>query len=340
MTCCTTTMTTSERLHAILNFEPTDRMPLIEWAIWWDKTLERWHQEGLNATLDRYDLYRHFGLDVYCQAWCHATHDDAPAPAHEGAGIIGSMDDYEQLKDKLFRVEDSRSVNTADLEAWAQWKKEGEAAIWFTLDGFFWYPRTLLGIQQHLYAFYDDPELMHRINHDNAQWMIKMIDRICEYCQPDFMTFAEDMSYNNGPMISRELFDEFMMPYYHQVVPHLKERGIRVFIDSDGDVHEAAPWFTEAGIEGILPLERQAGVDIAKLQQDNPGQLYIGGFDKMTMPLGEAAMRAEFERLLPAVQQGGYIISCDHQTPPGVSLEQYHVYLALLKEYAEKAAIF
>ena len=330
-------MTVSERFHAAMNFEPVDRMPLIEWAIWWDKTLDRWHGEGLDTSLDRYDLYRHFGLDVTCQAWCHATHDDAPQPAHEGAGIIETPDDYEQLKEKLFRVDDPRSVNTADLDQWAQWKKEGDAAIWFTLDGFFWYPRTLLGVQEHLYAFYDEPEMMHQINQDNAEWMIKIIDRICEHCQPDFMTFAEDMSYNNGPMISKGLFDEFMKPYYTLVIPHLKERGIRAFIDSDGDVHEAAPWFAEAGIEGILPLERQAGVDVAKLQEENPGQLYIGGFDKMTMPKGEAAMRAEFERLLPAAQKGGYIISCDHQTPPGVSLDQYHIYLSLLKEYAVKA---
>ncbi len=303
MSACTSSMTVSERFHATMNFEPADRMPLIEWAIWWDKTLARWHSEGLDRSLDRYDLYRQFGLDVYCQAWCRATHDDAPQPAHEGAGIIQTMDDYEQLKEKLFRIDDPRSVNTADLDRWTQWKKEGEAAIWFTLDGFFWYPRTLLGVQEHLYAFYDEPEMMHQINRDNAEWMIKMINHICEHCQPDFMTFAEDMSYNNGPMISKELFDEFMKPYYNLVIPHLKERGIRVFIDSDGDVHEAAPWFAEAGIEGILPLERQAGVDVAELQKENPGQLYIGAFDKMTMPEGKAAMREEFERLLPA---GGF----------------------------------
>ena len=57
----------------------------------------------------------------------------------------------------------------------------------------------------------------------------------------------------------------------------------------------------------------------------------------MTMPKGEAAMRAEFERLLPAMKRGGYIPSCDHQTPPGVSLENYLIYVRLLKEYAEKA---
>jgi uroporphyrinogen-III decarboxylase len=57
----------------------------------------------------------------------------------------------------------------------------------------------------------------------------------------------------------------------------------------------------------------------------------------MTMPLGEEAMRAEFERLLPVMRKGGYIPSCDHQTPPGVSFENYQIYVRLLKEYAEKA---
>jgi uroporphyrinogen-III decarboxylase len=60
----------------------------------------------------------------------------------------------------------------------------------------------------------------------------------------------------------------------------------------------------------------------------------MGTFDKMTMNQGEAAIRKEFERLLPVTAQGGLIISCDHQTPPGVSLEDYRLYLKLFQEYA------
>ena len=55
--------------------------------------------------------------------------------------------------------------------------------------------------------------------------------------------------------------------------------------------------------------------------------------DKMTMNRGEQAMRAEFERLLPMMRAGGFIPSVDHQTPPGVSLDQYRSYLRLLDEY-------
>ncbi len=56
----------------------------------------------------------------------------------------------------------------------------------------------------------------------------------------------------------------------------------------------------------------------------------------MTMPLGEAAMRAEFDCLVPLMKRGGFIRSFDHQTPPGVSLADYRIYLRLLHEYADR----
>ena len=50
------------------------------------------------------------------------------------------------------------------------------------------------------------------------------------------------------------------------------------------------------------------------------------------------AMKAEFDRLLPTMNKGGFIPSVDHQTPPGVSFEQYKEYLQLLDEYTLLAA--
>jgi uroporphyrinogen decarboxylase-like protein len=328
-------MNTRERFHAIVDFKSFDRLPILEWASWWDKTTDRWHGEGLPVKIqDKYDICRYFDLDIYFQQWYRAIHWDAPKPESHGAGIIKSMEDYENIHKYLFQTGDNGPVDRISLAAQAEIQQTGDAVLWFSLDGFFWLPRTLLGIEDHLYAFYDEPELMHRINKENAEWMVKVIDTICETCVPDFMTFAEDMSYNNGPMLSKELFDEFMKPYYDIVIPHLKERGIRVFIDSDGDVSEPASWFEDAGIEGILPLEAQAGVDIVKLRANHPDMLFLGAFDKMTMPKGEEAMRAEFERLIPVAKKGGFLISCDHQTPPGVSLENYQIYLKLFREFA------
>jgi len=152
------------------------------------------------------------------------------------------------------------------------------------------------------------------------------------------MTFAEDMSYNHGPMLSKTHFDEFMAPYYRQITPVLAEYGIHRFVDTDGDVTLAASWFWDVGMEGLLPLERMAGVDVAALRAQNPRLKMIGAFDKTVMHRGEERMRQEFERLLGVARQGGFIPSVDHQTPPEVSIEDYRLYLRLLREYCEKAA--
>jgi hypothetical protein len=72
------------------------------------------------------------------------------------------------------------------------------------------------------------------------------------------------------------------------------------------------------------------------LRRRYPHLRMVGHFNKMTMNRGEEAMRAEFERLSPLARTGGFIPSVDHQTPPGVSLEQYRGYLRLLRDYTNR----
>lgn len=332
------TMTTRERFRAVAGFKPFDRLPMVEWAGWWDKTIERWHAEKLPVEIkDRYDICRHFGLDVYKQDWIGARAAGCPQPTGHGLGIIETEADYDRIRPYLFPDLASMSSRQLLWKQWAEEQKRGDIVVWSTVEGFFWFARTLFGIEPHLYAFYDQPVLMHRINSDVADWIIASFDTLCSFVTPDFMTFAEDMSYNHGPMLSRELFDEFMKPYYQRVLPALKSRGIVTIIDSDGDVTVPAHWFEDAGLEGILPLERQAGVDMARLRREHSRMRFIGHFDKMTMNKGEAVMRAEFERLLPVAAAGGFFIACDHQTPPGVSYDDYRLYVELFKEYADEA---
>ena len=64
---------------------------------------------------------------------------------------------------------------------------------------------------------------------------------------------------------------------------------------------------------------------------------FVGAFDKRVMHKGEDAIRAEFERLLPVAVSGGFLPSCDHQTPPEVSYRDYLLYLSLFREYAGEA---
>jgi hypothetical protein len=310
-----------------------DRLPRWEWAMWWDLTIDRWHGEGLPRELDQvFDIAQYFGLDPYQQFWFSTTDPTIEATQHHIEGIVSNMDDYLRIRPQLF-PDHGAAIET--MRPWAERQRLGEAVVWCTIEGFFWFPRTLMGFSKLMLAFLEQPELIHRMNQDLLESNLRLLDKIFPACVPTFMTIAEDMSYNHGPMISKRLFEEFVGPYYRQILPRLRERNVPLIVDTDGDVTLLAPWLQEVGAAGVLPLERQAGVDGMKLRRQFPDLLMVGHFDKMTMNRGEAAMRAEFERLAPLTKTGGFIPSVDHQTPPGVSLEQYRCYLRLLEEFTQ-----
>ena len=156
------------------------------------------------------------------------------------------------------------------MRPWAAQQARGDAVVWITLEGCFWFPRTLMGFTKISLAFYDQPELIHRINQDLTDFNLRILDRVEKACVPTFATIAEDMSYNHGPMISERHFDEFIAPYYRQLVPRLRELGVIPIVDTDGDVTQLVPWLLREGIEGVLPLERQAGVDGMALRAQFP----------------------------------------------------------------------
>lgn len=328
-------MTNRERFQRVMRFEPVDRLPVFEWAPWWDKTLERWYKEGLPRHLtDGFDIRNYFGQDAHRQYWIPTRKPTCPPPAGHGLGIVKDMDDYQAVKEYLYPdVPFDKDL----VKSWAIKQKKGDLIVWISLDGFFWWPRVLLGIERHLLAFYDQPEVLHAINSDLLAFQLRTIDTFCDICVPDFMTFAEDMSYNHGPMLSKTQFDEFLAPYYRKIVPILHERGIIPFVDTDGDVTKPVSWYEDVGILGFLPLERMAGVDVNLLRQEHPRLRMIGAFDKTVMHLGEERIREEFERLLPVMRSGGFVPSVDHQTPPEVSLSDYLLWVRILKEYSVKA---
>jgi len=330
-------MTGRERFQAVLNFEkPDDRLPVIEWATWWDQTIEAWRDQGLPRELGWDEIGPALGLDDHVQSWFPYLSEDCPRPDSFGGGIMEDESDYEALLPFLYRQE-IQEAGLDRLRGVQQRHAAGELPVWITLEGGFWFPRTLFGIENHLFSFFDHPQLYHRILNDLADCQLRLLDRVYEILTPDFMTFAEDMSYNKGPMLSRELFDAFLAPYYRKIIPVLKEHGTKVIVDSDGNVERMIPWLKSVGIEGVLPLERKADVDVAALREAHPDFLFIGAFDKMTMRRSTGAMEEEFRRLFPVMKTGGFVPSVDHQTPPDCPLERYREYVAMLHDYGRMA---
>jgi len=315
-----------------MDFKPVDRMPVIEPFNWWNLTLERWHGEGLDKNADPMEI---FALDPHHQKWIGPGPNDNPE-SDDGEWKVDSFESYEQVKKHLYP---EIPFKKNEIEAVKPRYESGEIFTWITLEGFFWFPRQLFEIERHLTAFYEHPDLMHAINTDLLAYNKRAISEYCEIFVPDWMTIAEDMSFNTGSMIGADLINGFMRPYYLELIEHARECGISyIFMDTDGKHYDIVSLFhEEIGVDGFVPIERNAGMDLNVLREKYPKLLMIGGFRKLAMAGSEGELIEEFETALPALKSGGIILGCDHQTPPQVSLENYRRYVEYLKKYAVKA---
>ena len=327
-------MNPRERFRAVLNGEKPDILPMIEWAPWWNKTIERWQTEGMPA-LNYPQSLQYFGLEEL-----HNIGVTAPLPPAQGhgVGVIKDEKDYFDIVKNNDIYSDAHIENfISNIKNYKERHDNGEISIRIWLDGFFWYPRRLFGIEPHFYAFYDYPELLAQINRDLEDFNMRVLRELFKVLKPEFIGYGEDMSYNHGPMLSKESFEKFITPHYKTLTKFTRENGVKTLIDTDGDVTEMIPWLIDCGADGVYPLERQANVDVAKIRTEYPTFIMLGGYDKTVMHKGEAAIRAEFERLLPVMRTGYFIPSVDHQTPPEVSFEDYKLYVKIFREYCEKA---
>lgn len=257
--------------------------------------------------------------------------------------VITEEEDWPLLKERIESELEHYCSNEKLREIYGKYTdghRNGGFSIRFRASGFFWTARELLGVEEHLIAFYEMPELLHEINDFILEKYLEYFDKIFSLIQPEVILFEEDLSGVNGPMISPEMFDEFIGAYYKKLIPFLKKKGVKnVFVDTDGDFRQLIPNMLAAGVDGFLPVDVNAGMDIVEVRRQFPGVKLIGGFNKLAIADGKEAIDKEFERLMPVIRQGGYIPGADHQVAPSTSLENYRYYLECLKEAMKDAGI-
>lgn len=257
--------------------------------------------------------------------------------------VVTCTKDWNSLKEKILVELNKYFTDDVIRQTYTQFKKghiNGEYSIRFRILGFFWIPRDLLGVEEHMLTFNDKPALLHDINEFILDIYLKYLGKVLDIISPDVMLICEDLSGANGPMLSPDTFNEFVGAYYKRLIPFLKAKGVKsVFVDTDGDFRLLIPNFIDAGVDGFLPMDVNAGMDIVKTREMFPSLQFIGGYNKLCIAEGKNAIDKEFERIMPVIRQGGYIPGTDHQVAPSTSFENYKYYISKLKEAMKQSGI-
>jgi uroporphyrinogen decarboxylase len=190
-----------------------------------------------------------------------------------------------------------------------------------------------MGVEGLCCAFYDQPKLVERMMAQRAEAIIAITAEVLKHTAFDVFWFWEDMAYNHGPLVGPDMFRKFALPHYRRVCNWLHAQGIKhIGLDSDGDISSLIPIWLDGGITMLWPFEVQSGMDVVEVRQTYGHDLVImGGIDKRAIAKGGTALRREVDRVVPLVEDGGYIPELDHSVPPDISWPVFCEYMDYLK---------
>lgn len=208
------------------------------------------------------------------------------------------------------------------------------------VSGGYMYLRSLMGPEQLLYMFYDNPELIHECMKTWFELADTVIAKHQEIVSFDEVFLAEDICYNTGPLISPDMMKEFLLPYYEQLYLNMKKRNLdrnktlHFQVDTDGYSPCVIDLYRSIGCDYMSPFEVAAHCDVVKIAEQYPDLRISGGIDKRIIALGGDDIKRHLDYIMPAMRKrGGFIPTCDHGVPEEVSFENYMLYRTLMQEY-------
>jgi hypothetical protein len=203
--------------------------------------------------------------------------------------------------------------------------------------GFSFLARHLMGEVGYMTNLFDNPGLIRDINSFYLDYVKDYWSLILKDIEIDCIFILEDVAYRSGSFISREMFREFLSPYYIEFIDFLKQYNIKnIVVDCDGLIDELIPLWIEAGVNGIFPIE--AVNDLVEIRQLYPELKLLGGFDKKSLFKGSSrgVIDQEIAKVVSVTERGGYIPHIDHAVSSDVTWDNFKYYRFKLNEILDK----
>ncbi len=357
--------TPRELFHQVMQFECPGHTLLTLGGIW-PSCFERWGTEGMPdklgnipALLEHFGLMRHTwggpaaelfvyppfeyrvvsetettitytnGMGITCTEFKKDAYKSMP---HFESFPVQNRKDWEQYRERL--QWDTARVGNAWGKQVAGFRASDAPVIIALNRGASLYGalRDMVGVEGLSFLFYDDPELVAEMMDTMLALFLNSVEALFDEYVPDAVCMWEDMAYKNGSLLGVQHVREFMLPRYRVMTAKLREKGIRyILLDSDGKIHDLIPTWLEAGIDGVVPMEAQAGMDVATFRQKYPRMLMMGGIDKKALAGGRETIDREINKARRTIASGGYIPFFDHGLPHDVSWQDFVYFVEQLK---------
>lgn len=348
-----TELTERERILRTYKHQEVDRIPMVDSA--WAGTQKRWYNEGLPAGVP---WEKYFGFDRPAVI----KPDNSPRFAHRileenerykietttwgtTQKVFNQLDStpealdfyyktpekWEEAKKAMLTYQEDRIPWKLLERDYAKWKADGrftQLIVWF---GFDVAHSRLTGTENMLVSMYDEPEWVTDIFDTYLKTSLDLCQKILDAgYEFDGIFWYDDMGYKGSPFFSPAAYRELLKPFHKKAVDWAHERGMVAELHSCGFVEPLLPDILETGVDMLNPLEVKAGMDPFKLKKEYGDKLAFHGGINAQLWDNIELVKAEMERIIPAMKEGGgYIFASDHSIPNSVSFENMKEIAAL-----------
>ncbi len=354
-------LTTRERFRRTMFYQEVEQPPNFEFG-YWDTTLEAWRKQGLPEWVtDEASAYEYFGIenwamipvDVGLRApYEHTTleENDEYIIYRDGYGVTAQINKHGDrsiphyldfpVKDRAtwepFKagLDPNEPARYERVDEAVERLRHSERPVGIPGGSLLGVPRNIIGFERIATLPYEDPELFKEIVDTFGACICSVLERVLPKIQVDFCMGWEDICFNMGPVVSPDVFDQVVGPWYRRIADLLVLHGCCVYTtDTDGNICPITDTFLKNGLNTMFPVEVHGGSDPVRLRKKYGKAIRLwGGFDKMPLLHGKEAIDRELERIRPLVEEGGYILGVDHRVPSDVPLDNYKYYLERKRE--------
>ena len=171
----------------------------------------------------------------------------------------------------------------------------------------------IVGWDEIFLRMISEPDLakyfLERLTDTMCEAILRYLPAVKDYAQ--VMLFADDVGQQQGPMLSPEMYKEFLLPMHQKLFRRVREHSdLKVFYHSDGAIKKLIPMLIEAGVQILNPVQTDVkDMDPGELKREFGKDLVFWGAGVDThsiLPHGSPAHVAEdVRRRIKLLAPGG-----------------------------------
>ncbi len=324
-------MTSAERVLCVLRREQPDRIPHFEWII--DKQVRQAICPG--CTMEEFSV--RMGLDAILTGPDFAKEEISPGKFRNEWGMISEDTGQEHsfpLGGPISTFGDLKKYEPPDPHAAGRYdsiervvaKYKGDKAVGVHLNDVFSIPRNLMGMENLLMAFVAEPELIKGLVELSVEINIEMAKEVAKR-GVDFVFTGDDYAATEGPMISPDMFREFLYEPLKRVMAGFKDVGLPVIKHTDGNIMPILDMILDSDIDCLDPIDPVAGLDIGDFKKKYGDRIALKGnvdcAHTLTFGSEKEVVEETKEVIRKAAHGGGLILSSSNSIHSAVKPGNY-----------------